>query len=214
MMIATNESVGLSYPDKALLLVLCSPVGPYFKTSNFSPVKILAEDRFVRAWPGGTGNYKIGANYGPTLLPQKLAAKEGCQQILWLFGKDDEITEIGSMNCFILMRKHSGSLELITPPMDDGTVLPGVTRDSILALTRSWNEFQVSERKFNMKEFIEAHKEGRIVEFFGAGTAAIVSPIDCLRFKGIDYQINCKYDNASLSYRLYQQIIKIQVKNK
>ena len=212
MMIATNDCIGLSQPEAAQMLVLCSPVGPYFKTTNFSTVKILAEDKFVRAWPGGTGNYKIGANYGPTLLPQKLAASQGFQQILWLLGPTNEITEIGSMNCFILLRdRKTGDLELITPPLDDGTILPGVTRDSILKLTRSWNEFKVSERKINMKQFIEAHKANEIVEMFGTGTAAIVSPIDCLKFNGIEYEIPCKYNSTSLSHRLYRQISKIQV---
>lgn len=210
-MIATNECIGISQPDRALLYVICSPVGPYFQSSGFSSVKILAEDSFVRAWPGGTGEYKIGANYGPTLYPQRLALERGFQQILWLLGPEHEITEIGSMNCFIFMKDQAGKPELITPPLLNGTILPGVTRDSILNITRSWNEFKVSERTINMAEFIEAHSQGRIIEMFGSGTAAIVSPIKLLNFHGKDYEIPIN-DTQSLAQRLFKLITKIQVR--
>ena len=216
--IATNECIGINQPDKILLYVICSPVGPYFQSSGFSAVKILAEDSFVRAWPGGTGEFKIGANYGPTILPQKLAVSKGFQQILWLLGRENEITEIGSMNFFILLKeKNSDKLELITPPLTNGTVLPGVTRDSILKLTRNWNEFKVSERSINMTEFLESHAENRIVEMFGAGTAAIISPIKCLNFHGKDYEIPLnplepEKQAGPLAERLFKFITKIQVK--
>jgi branched-chain amino acid aminotransferase len=198
--------------------VICSPVGPYFKSAGFSAIKILAEDSFVRAWPGGTGEFKIGANYGPTILPQKLAGSKGFQQILWLLGKDLEITEIGSMNCFILLKEHENSdkLELVTPPLTDGTILPGVTRDSILKMTRKWNEFKVSERSINMAEFLESHAQNRIVEMFGAGTAAIVSPIKCMNFHGKDYEIPLnplepEKQAGPLTERLFKLITQIQV---
>ena len=105
-LIATNECIAVSQPERALLYVICSPVGPYFQSSGFKPVRLLAEDSFVRAWPGGTGEFKIGANYGPTILPQKMAVARGFQQILWLFGSKNEITEVGSMNCFILLKNE------------------------------------------------------------------------------------------------------------
>ena len=217
-MIATNDCIGISQPDRVLLYVICSPVGPYFQSSGFSAVKILAEDKFVRAWPGGTGEYKIGANYGPTIYPQKLALSRGYQQILWLLGSDHEITEIGSMNCFIVLRNKLGEIELVTPLLN-GTILPGVTRDSILKLTRSWNEFEfkVTERPIKMAEFIEAHQENRIVEMFGSGTAAIVSPIKCLNFHGKDYEIPLGSDgkqSGPFAERLFKQITQIQVKGR
>lgn len=212
-MIATNECIGISQPDKAILFVICSPVGPYFQSTGFSGVKILAENSFVRAWPGGTGEFKIGSNYGPTIYPQKLALARGYQQILWLFGTDDEITEIGSMNCFILLKsEQTGEIELVTPPLETGLILPGVTRDSILKITKSWNEFKVSERKIKMSEFIEAHAQGRIIEMFGSGTAAIVNPIKCISFNGKDYEIPML--NDSLAQKLFNFITKIQVKIK
>ena len=216
-MIATNECIGISQPDRALLYVICSPVGPYFQSSGFSAVKLLAEDSFVRAWPGGTGEYKIGANYGPTILPQRLAMARDCQQILWLLGPEHEITEIGSMNCFILLRDSRGNLELVTPPLDNGTILPGVTRASILELLRSEGQFKVSERSINMAELLEAHGQGRIVEMFGSGTAAIVSPIKCINYHGKDYEIPLNPQKPEkqagpLAERLFQTITQIQVK--
>lgn len=213
-MIATNECIGISQPDRALLFVICGPVGPYYQSTGFSAVKILAEDSFVRAWPGGTGEFKVGANYGPTIFPQKQALARGFQQILWLFGPEHEFTEIGSMNCFILLKDSSGALELVTPPLLNGLILPGVTRDSILKLTRSWNEFKVSERPIKMTEFLKAHSENRIVEMFGSGTAAIVSPIKCINFHGKDYEIPIGTGAGPLTQRLFKLITQIQVKRK
>jgi len=130
----------------------------------------------VRAWPGGTGSSKIGGNYAPGLLAQKLASKHNCQQNLWLFGEDDSITEVGTMNFFVLLKNEAGDLELITPPLD-GTILPGVTRYSIIDLVKQWNEYRVVERNINMAEIVKASEENRILELFGAGTACIISPI-------------------------------------
>lgn len=90
------------------------------------------------------------------------AAKKGYTQILWLFGKDHYITEVGTMNMFVFMTNEKGERELVTPPLDDGTILPGVTRDSILHLARSWKEFKVQERPINMKEFLTALKQNRV----------------------------------------------------
>lgn len=108
----------------------------------------------------------LTSNYAPTIAPQVEAAKKGYTQILWLFGKDHYITEVGTMNMFIFMHNEKGEKELITPPLDDGTILPGVTRDSILQLTRSWKEFKVSERPINMKELLQALKQNRVRFFF------------------------------------------------
>ena len=115
-------------------------------------------------------------------------AEKGYQQILWLFGPKHMITEVGTMNFFMFWINDKGEKELITPPLD-GTILPGVTRDSILQLTKEWNQFKVSEKPIAMAEVIKALKENRIIEMFGAGTAAIVSPIKCIHFDGVDYKI-------------------------
>ncbi|OBZ84572.1 Branched-chain-amino-acid aminotransferase, cytosolic [Choanephora cucurbitarum] len=186
-MIGTQEALGVNPPTKAKLFVIGCPVGPYYKT-GFNAVRLLATTEYVRAWPRGTGAAKIGGNYAPGLLPQRLAAKKGYQQNLWLFGDDHQLTEVGTMNLFILMKNDDGDLELVTPPLD-GAILPGVTRDSIIGLAKEWNEFKVNERNMTMPELRDLAKSGRVVEMFGAGTACIVSPIKEIGYMGEDIKI-------------------------
>ncbi|RUS22715.1 aminotransferase [Endogone sp. FLAS-F59071] len=186
-MIGTQEFLGVNPSNKALLFVIACPVGPYYKT-GFKAVSLYATTDFVRAWPNGTGGNKIGGNYAIAIKPQLLAAKQGYQQNLWLFGEDHQLTEVGTMNCFVLWKNEAGELELVTPPLD-GSILPGVTRDSILGLARGWGEFKVSERNVTMPQVKEAVKQGRMVEMFGAGTACIVSPIKKIRYLDEDLDI-------------------------
>lgn len=164
-MIGTQESLGVGASNKAMIFVIASPVGPYFP-SGFAAVNLLATSDKVRAWPGGTGDAKVGGNYAPCVKPQLDANKEGFQQNLWLFGADHQVTEVGTMNCFVYWKNEKGETELVTPELD-GSILPGVTRDSILSLARQWGEFKVSERKFTMTDLVKADKEGRIIEMFG-----------------------------------------------
>jgi len=185
--IATQESLGVGASSRSKIFVIASPVGPYYKT-GFSAVSLFASKDYVRAWPGGTGDAKIGGNYAPGVLPQIEVAKLGYQQILWLFGPEHNVTEVGTMNFFMLWKNENGEKELVTPPLD-GTILPGVTRDSILALVKEWGEFKVSEKPVNMSEIVKASDENRIIEMFGAGTAAIVSPIKKIHFDGKDILI-------------------------
>lgn len=168
-MIGTQESLGVGPSSKALLYVICCPVGPYYKT-GFNAVRLYAEDRFVRAWPGGTGAFKVGANYAPCIYPQSQAALHGCQQDLWLFGPRHEITEVGTMNCFIYWINERGEKELITPPLSSGMILPGVTRDSILSLAKSWKEFKVTEGTIFMEDLTLALNEGRVRIFITKGS--------------------------------------------
>uniref|UniRef100_A0A672LC86 Branched-chain-amino-acid aminotransferase n=1 Tax=Sinocyclocheilus grahami TaxID=75366 RepID=A0A672LC86_SINGR len=135
--IGTEPSLGVSRAGHALLFVIIGPVGPYFATGGFSPVSLLADPRYVRAWRGGVGEYKMGGNYGPTIAVQSEAAKQKCQQVLWLYGENEEITEVGTMNLFIYWTTEKGEKELVTPPLD-GIILPGVTRQSLLDLAREW----------------------------------------------------------------------------
>eukprot|EP01100_Stratorugosa_tubuloviscum_P012174 TRINITY_DN564_c0_g1_i1.p1 TRINITY_DN564_c0_g1~~TRINITY_DN564_c0_g1_i1.p1 ORF type:complete len:393 (-),score=189.57 TRINITY_DN564_c0_g1_i1:134-1312(-) len=211
-MISNGSGLGVGPANRVLLYVITGPVGPYYP-DGFKPIGLYAESSNVRAWPGGTGSFKIGANYAPTIEPQAVASKKGYSQVLWLLGSNHEITEVGTMNFFTLIKDKNGDLELITPPLD-GTILPGVTRLSILELCKSWNEFKVSERKITMHEFLTAHAEGRIVEAFGAGTAAIVAPIKLLCFKDKEYHIplskNQNFGAGDLAARLMDHILKIQ----
>jgi len=198
--IGTEPSLGVASPSSALLYVILCPVGPYFP-SGFKPVSLLADPKYVRAWPGGCGAMKMGANYAPTIQIQKAAERQGHQQVLWLYGDDHQLTEVGTMNIFIYMINKSGERELVTPPLN-GLILPGVTRQSLIELGREWNEFQVVERPINMEELLEAHKENRLLEVFGAGTACVVCPVASINYKGVDYRIPTH--ESSLAQRYYK----------
>eukprot|EP00834_Sanchytrium_tribonematis_P006207 NODE_435_length_7481_cov_1.616364.p3 type:complete len:299 gc:universal NODE_435_length_7481_cov_1.616364:6096-5200(-) len=155
--IGTSASLGVSPSLKAKLFVICSPVGPYFK-EGFKAVSLYATKEYARAWRGGSGAYKIGSNYGPTILPQKLSQEKGHSQILWLV--DDELSEVGTMNVFVYW-KNNGEAELVTPPLKDGTILPGVTRDSILKLAQE-NGIKVREGKITMTDILEKQKKNEV----------------------------------------------------
>jgi branched-chain amino acid aminotransferase len=184
--IGTQRTLGVGPPGSALFYVIASPVGPYYPT-GFKAISLEATNYAVRAWPGGVGDKKLGANYAPCIVPQLEAAKRGFHQNLWLFGEEEFVTEVGTMNLFVAMKnKETGQKELITAPLD-GTILEGVTRDSILDLARERlapEGWVISERKYTMKELDAAAKEGRLIEVFGAGTAAIVSPVRNISWKG------------------------------
>lgn len=189
--IGTHVGLGVGHPNIALLYVIASPVGPYYPT-GFKAVRLEATDYAVRAWPGGVGNKKLGANYAPCILPQQKAAERGCQQNLWLFGEEGNITEVGTMNAFFVFKDPAtGKKELVTAPLD-GTILEGVTRDSILELARERlnpDEWTVSERYCTIKEVDEAADKGNLVEAFGAGTAAVVSPIKEILWREKNIQV-------------------------
>lgn len=185
-MIGTQRTLGVGPPGSALLYVIASPVGPYYPT-GFKAVSLEATDYAVRAWPGGVGDKKLGANYAPCIVPQLEAARRGFHQNLWLFGDEEFVTEVGTMNMFVALKdKETGQKELVTAPID-GTILEGVTRDSILSLAREKLEpagWKISERKYTMYELDEAAQEGRLIEAFGSGTAAVVSPVRNISWKG------------------------------
>lgn len=190
-MIGTQKTLGVGEPGSALLYVIASPVGPYYPT-GFKAVSLEATDYAVRAWPGGVGDKKLGANYAPCIVPQREAMSRGFQQNLWLFGEEEFVTEVGTMNFFVaLADRETGRKELVTAPLD-GTILEGVTRDSVLSLAREKlapEGWTVSERKYTMADLDEAAREGRLIEAFGAGTAAIVSPVRTISWRG--KLINC-----------------------
>jgi len=194
---------------KALLFVILSPVGPYFKTGKagpvIEPVSLLADPDFVRAWPGGIGEYKAGGNYGATVHLQREAERMGYNQILWLL--DDEITEAGTMNFFMHWINENGEEELITPPLH-GLILQGITRKSFLHIARDWDEFLVSERKVTIHELVKANKDGRVKEIFCVGTACVVCPINKIMYKNEELII--PFTNDNLSSRFYKTLMDIQ----
>ncbi|XP_012279650.1 branched-chain-amino-acid aminotransferase, cytosolic isoform X2 [Orussus abietinus] len=182
-LIGIDPTLGVATSSSALLYVILCPVGSYFKDTNESGVSLLADPRYTRAWPGGCGDRKMGSNYAPTIQIQREAVEKGLQQVLWLYGVDHEVTEVGTMNVFMTYVNENGERELVTPPLN-GLILPGVTRNSILAFCREWNRFKVTERIITMREVCQLLNENRLLEIFGAGTACVVSPVSFIDFAG------------------------------
>jgi branched-chain amino acid aminotransferase len=208
-LIGTEESLGVARSKSALLFVLTGPVGPYYPT-GFKPVSLLADPKFVRSWAGGAGAYKMGSNYAPTIAIQMEAAKRNCQQVLWLNGDDHEVTEVGTMNFLMYWINEQGEKELITPTLDTGLILPGVTRQSLLDLGRKWGDFKVTERSLYMWEIVKALKENRLKELFGAGTACVVCPIESILYDGKKLEIPTMKEGAPVTMRFYKELTDIQ----
>jgi len=212
-MIGTEPTLGVSPPTSAKMFCILCPVGPYFATGGFNPVSLHADASVVRAFEGGCGNYKMGANYGPTIKPHTEAMKKGHQQILWLYGPEHYITEVGTMNIMIYWRNSDGELELVTPPIEQGVILPGVTRHSLLALAREWNEFKVSTRPVTMAELVTALDDGRVIEVFGAGTACVVCPVNKVTYGDRTLHIPTMDNGPKLATRFLHTLNDIQYGN-
>jgi branched-chain amino acid aminotransferase len=181
------------------LIVMTCPVGPYFA----QPIRLLAEERFVRAFPGGTGDSKAAGNYAGGLLAARLAQEKGFHNVLWLDGVERRyVEESGVMNVFFVLDSKA-----ITPPLA-GTILAGVTRDSALTLLREMG-IPVEERQISIDEVLSAHAAGKLTEAFGAGTAAIVAPIACIRYRERDLQFP-SVSNSSVAARLRARLVAIQ----
>ncbi|KAM8912565.1 branched-chain-amino-acid aminotransferase, cytosolic isoform 7-T7 [Lycaon pictus] len=206
---AVEPSLGVKKPTKALLFVILSPVGPYFSSGTFKPVSLWANPKYVRAWKGGTGDCKMGGNYGSSLFAQCEAMDSGCQQVLWLYGEDNQITEVGTMNLFLYWINEDGEEELATPPLD-GIILPGVTRQSILDLAHKWGEFKVSERYLTMDDLTTALEGNRVREMFGSGTACVVCPVSDILYKGETIHIPTMENGPKLAGRILDKLTDIQ----
>ncbi|KGL81653.1 Branched-chain-amino-acid aminotransferase, cytosolic, partial [Tinamus guttatus] len=206
---SVQPSLGVKKPTKALLYVILSPVGPYFASGSFNPISLWADPKYVRAWKGGTGDCKLGGNYGSSIYAQREALELGCQQVLWLYGEDHQITEVGTMNLFLYWINEDGEDELATPPLD-GIILPGVTRQSILDLACNWGEFKVSERYITMSDLTTALEENRVKEMFGAGTACVVCPISKILYKGKHLHIPTMENGPDLATRFLNKLSDIQ----
>jgi branched-chain amino acid aminotransferase len=155
------------------LVIFTCPVGPYFS----QPIRLLAEDHFVRAFPGGTGDIKAAGNYAGGLLAARLAQERGFHNVLWLDASERRfVEEVGVMNVFFVIEGAA-----VTPPLA-GTILPGVTRDSVMTLLRE-SGVGVQERPVSIDEVFDAHDAGQLTEAFGAGTAAIVAPIESICYR-------------------------------
>ena len=185
-----------------MLYIILSPVGAYYE-SGLAPVTIYVESKYVRAVKGGTGHYKTGGNYAASLLAGEKAHEKGYAQVLWLDGKENKyVEEVGSMNMFF---KIDG--EVITPPLA-GSILPGITRDSIIQLCKDMG-VPVTERKLSMEEIYEASQNGKLEEAFGTGTAAVVSPVGSLIWEEKEIIVNGG-GMGELTQKLYDTLTGIQ----
>lgn len=194
--------LGVHPSDSYQLLVILSPVGSYYP-GGLAPVRIYVEDHYVRAVKGGTGFTKCAGNYAASLRSQVEAEKEGYAQVLWLDGVEHKyVEEVGSMNVFFVLDG-----EVVTPAIN-GSILPGITRASVLELLRAWG-LNVSERKIGIEELAKAYDEGRLKEAFGTGTAAVISPIGELKW-GDKVMKLTGGKIGELSQRLYDEITTIQ----
>lgn len=201
-MIAIEPKLGVKPSDEYLFYVILSPVGPYFK-EGFSPVSIYVSNEYTRAARGGVGAAKTMSNYAASLLATKKASEKGYSQVLWLDAIERKyIEECGTMNVFVRFDD-----ELATPLLND-TILPGITRDSVLKLTRDWG-YNVNERKISIHEVIRGVKNGKVCEIFGTGTAAVIAPVGQLRFENSSYQI-ANGTVGPLSQKLFQNLTGIQ----
>lgn len=179
-MFATEDFVGIMPAERFRFAIFCSPVGAYYS----KPVRVFIHDKYVRAFPGGVGFAKCAGNYGATMMPAREVRKMGYDQILWLDGIHHRyLQEIGTMNIFVVIDGV-----LITPSLDQGTILEGVTRDSILRLAEN-EGYTVQERDISIDEVIHAHSEGKLEDMFGTGTAAVLSAIGEFHYKGENYEL-------------------------
>jgi branched-chain amino acid aminotransferase len=173
--IATDPFLGVRASSSYRFFIILSPVGAYYK-EGFNPVKIWVTKDHVRAVRGGVGHVKTAGNYAASLYAGEEAQKNGYTQVLWLDGVEQKyVEEVGSMNIFFVIED-----ELVTP-MLNGSILPGVTRDSVINLAKSWN-LKTTERQISIDEVFEAHKNGKLKEVFGTGTAAVVSPVGLIKY--------------------------------
>lgn len=199
---ATEPFLGVRRSTEYKFMIILSPVGPYF-VNGLAPTKMYVEDVFVRAVKGGTGEAKCGGNYAASLQAQEIAHEKGYEQILWLDGIERKyIEEIGAANAFFVIGDEVVTSEL------NGSILPGITRNSIIALCKK-KGIKVSERKISIDELEAAYRAGELKEMFASGTAAIVSPVGELLYKGEKMIIN-NFEIGPVAKEMYDTIYGIQ----
>lgn len=202
-MIATDPYLGVKPSETYKFFIILSPVGAYYP-EGFEPVKIFVTEKHVRASKGGVGFAKTAGNYAASLYAAEEAKKKGYTQVMWLDGAEHKyVEEIGTMNIFFVIDGV-----LVTPSLDGGSILPGITRDSVLKICTKLG-IETVEREISIDEVFDAHKSGTLSEVFGAGTAAVISPVSHL-----DYRENIiKIGNGKtgpIAEKLYDRLTGIQ----
>ncbi len=200
--IATDPFLGVRAGDEYAFYIIVGPVGAYYP-GGFNPIRIWVSDEDVRAVKGGLGEAKTAANYAHSLCAQQKATALGYSQVLWLDAIHHQwVEEVGTMNIFFRTKD-----EVITPPLA-GTILPGVTRDSVITLCRHWG-IPVQERPISIDEVIDRTASGELLECFGTGTAAVISPVGTLSYQGRETVIN-QHRTGELAQRLYDYLTRLQ----
>lgn len=202
LVFGTDNALGVHPSHTYKFIVILSPVGSYYE-GGLAPVKIWVESEYVRAVRGGIGFAKTAGNYAASLKAQEVAEEKGYSQVLWLDGVEQKyVEEVGAMNIFF---KIDG--EVITPELN-GSILAGITRDSVIEVLRG-SGYKVTERKLSIDEVHEAYKNGKLEEVFGTGTAAVISPVGELCYRGEKMIIN-NNEIGKLSQFLYDTITGMQ----
>ncbi len=201
-MVAMQPMLGLKPSDSYYFYIIMSPVGAYYP-EGFNPTRIYVSEKYARSVPGGVGAAKTAGNYAASLLAQYEAGKKGYTQVLWLDGCEHKyIEEVGTSNIFFRINDT-----LITPPLE-GSILPGITRDSVITLAKDWG-LEVVERQVTIDEIIKACKNGLLQEAFATGTAAVISPVGELYYKEETFQIN-NGKTGEISQKIFDELEKIQ----
>lgn len=187
-MISSENAIGVRPSDSYKFIIILSPTGPYYA----KPMRIYVEEKYVRAVPGGIGFAKAAGNYGAALFPSAEAHKKGYDQVLWMDAYEHKyVQECGTMNVFFIIGD-----KVITPGLEEGTILAGVTRDSVITVLKEMG-WVVEERPLSIDEILEAHKNGQLKEIFGTGTAATIALIKELGYK--DYTMAFDVDTWKIA---------------
>jgi branched-chain amino acid aminotransferase len=201
-LIANEAFLGVRPAHQYIFFVIACPVGPYY-AEGFKPVDIWVEQEFVRAAPGGLGAAKVGANYVASLYAAERAKQAGYAQVLWTDAVEHRyIDEVGTMNVFIRLRD-----EIVTPP-SGSTALAGVTRDSVITLLKEFG-LKVSERRISVDEVVAAHGRGDLLEMFGTGTGAVISPVGKLGLRDRSLELG-RGEAGEVAQRLFDELQGIQ----
>lgn len=192
---ASDNVIGVKPSDSYKFMIILSPTGPYYS----APMKIYVEEKYTRAAPGGVGFAKNAGNYGASMLATAMARKAGYDQVLWTDAFEHRyLQEVGTMNVFFIIGNTA-----VTPSLEEGTILAGVTRDSAMAILKDMG-YEVIEKKISIEDLMEAHKSGQLREVFGTGTAATISLIRELRYK--DYVMNFDTDKWEVAPELKSRL--------
>jgi branched-chain amino acid aminotransferase len=200
--IATDPFLGVRPSETYLFFIILCPVGPYY-AEGFNPISISVEDQYVRAVKGGTGNVKAAGNYAASLYAAANAKKRGYTQVLWLDGIEHKyIEDVGSMNIFFEFND-----EIATPELN-GSILPGITRKSVIDMARAMGK-KVTERPISIDEVFDRFEKGELLEVFGSGTAAVVSPVGQLDWHGKVITVN-NGESGETTLKLFHELCGIQ----